>query len=180
MRLRPLFSPGPPDKTPAPSLQAASRRSDPLPNSAPHSSTRTGGLHARSRLLREVRVEERGAVSIDLDGSRFSELLRAKSPAGQNGHGADAGPVRRHDIPDGVSDGHGLVRRSAGPLEGKLEDVGRGLGVLDRARVDHTGYVSLSFELRHVMLKLLVLGARDEPDLVATLEEGGDQLLRAR
>jgi hypothetical protein len=35
------------------------------------------------------------------------------------------------------------------------------------------------FELRHVVLELLVFGARDEPNLVAPLPEGRDQLLCA-
>src|SRR3712207_6922720 len=43
---------------------------------------------------------------------------------------------RSFDVPDGVSDGDGLVRRGPCPAQGFLEDVGGRLRVVDGAGVD--------------------------------------------
>src|SRR3712207_7118250 len=124
MPLRPPFFPGPPPKAPPRAPEpGVPARFDPLPDCDAHSSKREGRLHARLRLLREARVEQGGAVLVDLDRASLPELLFAERPAGKDGHGTYSCAVRRLDVPDGVPDGHRLVRRGAGPLQRELEDV---------------------------------------------------------
>src|SRR3712207_6173590 len=122
----------------------------------------------------KVGFKQRGAVLVDLDCAGFSKLLLAERPAGEDCYCLDAGGASRLDVPDGVTYCHGLIRRGSGSLQGQFEDIRRGFGVLDVARVDDAGDLALSLELAHVMLELLVLGARDEPYLVASLDERRD------
>lgn len=63
-------------------------------------------------------------------------------------------------------------------LRGLLEDVRGRLRVLDGARVDDAVDVAIGPELLHVVFQLFVFGAGNEPDLVASFFERGDQLLR--
>src|SRR5829696_4998861 len=151
---------------------------DPLPACVWHSSIKPPSLHARPALLREVGVQERGAVFVDGHRSRLFEGLLGKGAPGEDGDGAYAGVPGGLDIPDSVTDRDGLICGCPCFSQGLLEDVGGGLGVLDVAGVDDAVHAIFGFELLHVVFQLFVLGAGDEPDLIAALFEGGDQLLR--
>src|SRR5215211_1007901 len=154
MRLRPPFFPGPSQSKVPP--HASGRHPtgfDPLSYCASHFSTKSRGVHARVQLFRETRVEQCGAVFVDLDGAGFFKLLFAERPAGEDGDRPDTGPVRRLDVPDGVPHGYGLAGRGSGLLQGQLEDIGGGLGVLDVAGIDDAGDPALRLELLQVLLQ---------------------------
>src|SRR5919107_2056931 len=153
-------------------------RPDPLPACVSHSSTKPLGFHASAALLGEAGVKERGAVLVDGHCPGLFEVILVVRSAREDGDRAYAGGAGSLDVPDRVPYGDGLIRRGSGPSEGLLEDIGGRLRVLDGAGVDDAVDIALRFELLHVMFQLLVLGAGDEPDLVAPLFEGGDQLLR--
>src|SRR3954453_2050825 len=93
----------------------------------------------RQLVFREVSVEERSAVLVHGDGPGYSESLLVVRPAREDGNSAYAGLVRGFDVPDGVTDGDGLVRGRASPQQSFVKDVGCGLGVLDIAGVDDAG-----------------------------------------
>src|SRR5215210_5654934 len=153
---------------------------DPLPACVWHSSTKPHSFHAGPVLLRELGVQERGAVFVDGHSSGLFEGLLVEGAAREDGDGTYAGFPGSLDVPHRVTDGDGLVRSRPCSSQGLLEDVGSRLRVLDGAGVDDAVHATLGFELLHMMFKLFVLGAGNEPDLVAPFFEVGDQLLRPR
>src|SRR5215218_6446975 len=144
------------------------------------SSTKPPDFHASPTLLREVGVKEICAVFVDGHRSGLFECLLVVGTAGENGDGAYAGIPGSLDVPHRVTDGDSLVRGRPSPSQGLLEDIGGRLRVLDDTRVDDTFHAIFGFQFLHVMFQLFVLGASDEPDLVAAFFERGDQLLRPR
>src|SRR5215207_3281240 len=151
---------------------------DPLLACLWHSSTKPPDFHANPALLREVGVEECGAVFVDGHRSGLLESHFVVGAAGEDSDGAYAGFPGGLDVPHRVTDGDGLFCGRPGSPQSLLEDVRGRFRVLDGAGVDDTVHPIFGFELLHMVFQLLVLGAGDEPDLIAALFEGGDQLLR--
>jgi hypothetical protein len=69
-------------------------------------------------VLWEARIQDLGAAVVHGDGSGIFKLLLAEGPAGEYSDRPDADLVGRLDVPDGIADGDGLLRRGTGPLEG--------------------------------------------------------------
>src|SRR5215210_6187178 len=110
-------------------------------------------------LLREVCLQQGGAVFVDGNRSGVFEVLFVKGAAGEDGDGSYAGFPGGLDVPEGVSYGDGLVRRGPGPTQGFLEDVGGRFRVVDGAGVDDAVYVALGLQFLHVVLQLFVFRA---------------------
>src|SRR4051812_41329036 len=81
--------------------------------------------------LWEVSVEERGAVFVNGDGPGYPESLLVVRPAREDGNSAYTSLVRGLDVPDGVTDGDGLVGGRTGPPQSFVKDVWSGFGDLD-------------------------------------------------
>src|SRR5215211_809821 len=124
---------------------------DPLPTCVRHSSTKPPGFHARPALLREIGVQERGAVFVDGYRSGLFEFLLVVGAAGEDGDGAYAGFAGSLDIPHRITDGDGILSSRPCSSQGLLEDVGRRLLVLDGARVDYAIHAILGFKFLHVV-----------------------------
>src|SRR5919107_5520574 len=155
-------------------------RPDPFPACVWHSSTKPPTFHANPALLREIGVEECGAIFVDGYCSGRFEIVSVVGAAGEDGDGTYAGFAGGLDVPHRVTDGDGLVGGRPGSPQGLLEDVGGRFRTLDGTGVDDAVHAVLGFQFLHMMFQLFVLGAGDQPDFVAAFLERGDQLLRSR
>src|SRR5215213_3503311 len=72
----------------------------------------------RVELLRETGLEQSGAVLVDRVGPRFFQLGAAERPAGHDRRGPHPSLLGSLDVPDRVSDYHGVLRGSPRPLQG--------------------------------------------------------------
>ncbi len=107
-----------------------------------------------SSLLREVALQEGGAVIVD--GAHGLEGGLVEGSTGEHGDGPDAGGLRSLYVSDRVAHGDSIVRGGFGPFEGELEDVGGWLGVLHVARLDDAGDPALRPE--HLLVAFELLG----------------------